>query len=114
MYLQLIDKDNFKSVILYIHSDTDEFLKVIDAWKDELLNYARQEQEHNGVGFPLSRLEVDTCIVDLLRVLTEYYVKTSAFIKPHTGRIMATMRLLNESDLTNADMGRVKKINLSL
>ena len=98
MLVRLVDKQGFKSPILYIHNDEDEFLEQIKLWRRNLLIWA---EKTNFKGLPLSRLEADICIVDLLRHLTSYYVLTSPLCE---GRITMTLRLLHgkyyEEDIT--------------
>lgn len=102
MFVRLIDKDGWKSPILYIHNDIDEFIREIEKWKAELLKWAKNT---GFKGTPLGRLDANSCIVDLLRHLTEYYVKTTPNCE---GRIFMTLRLFNESYLTEGDI--VKEI----
>ena len=102
MFLRLVDENEFKSPILDIHSDEKEFLKQIELWKSHLLIWAKRT---SLIGTPLGRLDVNTCIVDLLRHLTSYYVLSS----PHCeGRITMTFRLVNEDYAKGSEITEVK------
>ena len=88
MYIRLIDKQKFTSPVLYIHNDEKEFLHEIESWRKDLLDWV---DSLDWDGMPLARLEAETCMVDLLRHLTEYYVRS----RPNCGgRIHATLKLL--------------------
>ena len=71
MYVQLVDKDNFRSPVLYIHSDEEEFMEQILAWKKDLLALRKEYPAVDGL--PLGRLDPDVAMVDLLRYLGNYY-----------------------------------------
>jgi len=88
MYIKLVDKDKFESAVLYIHQDIDEFLGEIDKWKADLLSWVAGLDND---GHPLMRFDADVCMVDLLRHLTAYYVRTSPYCE---GRIVGTFRLI--------------------
>lgn len=70
MYIQLVDKDNFSSPILRIHSDEEEFLREIKQWHVMLLLWLNMTPSVKHM--PLSRLDPGVAIIDLLRVLTQY------------------------------------------
>ena len=90
MYIQLKDKDNFKSGILYIQCDEEEFLVQIYKWLKELKEWVNTTIY---TGMPLSRFEPDTAMVDLIWHLCEYYNKTSMLREK--GRIIGTFRLIS-------------------
>ena len=94
MYIQLIDKDGFKSSVLNIFPNAEEeFLTKITLWKEELLLWSK---EKGFRGTPLGRLEAQTCMVDLIHYLTKYFVKSSDYCD---GRIVGTMGLINTEEL---------------
>lgn len=94
LYIRIVDKANFKSPVLRIHSDEDEFLKIINKWREELLIWAAIPQNQ---GVPLSLIDAHTAMVDLLRELTAYYVATDY---RKTGRIRMTFSLYDNSSMT--------------
>jgi len=102
MFIRLVDKDNFKSPALYIHSGEKEFLKVIKEWHSWLLYWIDKNPDMKGM--PLGRLNPGTAVVDLLRVLTQYYVNSSP---ESQGRAYATLSLEE-----NVPDDHVKEINL--
>jgi hypothetical protein len=93
MYIQLVDKDNFKSPVLYIHSDEDEFMEQIQAWKKDL--HELREEYPAIDGLPLGRLEPDTAMIDLLRYLGNYYVESTplSFLPP--GHVYGCLRIMD-------------------
>ena len=98
MFIQLIDKNGDKSPVLYIHSDVEEFIGEINNWALDLIQWRKDNPLEDGT--PLWRGDASTCVVDLLRHLTEYYVKTDAHNK---GRIVATLRLYSDEDIDKDD-----------
>jgi len=103
VYIKLIDRHKFESSVLHIHGDIDEFLEEIQKWKTELLAWAA-DLKYDGM--PLMRLEADVCMVDLLRHLIAYYIKTSPYCK---GRVVGTFRLVGPPvDLTNETVMEIK------
>ena len=108
MYIQLVDEHNSKSPLLYIHADEDEFMAEIEEWRQDLFKWAKNPEVR---GLPLGRLEANTCIVDLMRHLTAFYVESTelSFAK---GRVFGTLRLLNESYLASYDSEEVIEISL--
>jgi hypothetical protein len=93
MYLQLKDKDGYLSPILRIHQDSEEFLAEVHKWRDGLFRWIEEDERRKGM--PLGRLEPGTCMIDLLRHLTEYYKETT----PNCGgRVWATLKLLECKD----------------
>lgn len=100
MFIQLVDEHNFKSPLLYIHADEDEFMAEIEEWKEGLLKWAEDPLVQ---GLPLGRLDSNTCIVDLMRHLTKFYVESTELSFSKEGRIFGTLRLLNESYLDGMD-----------
>jgi len=98
MFIQLIDKNGDKSPFLYIHHDYKEFLNEIEKWRQDLIQWRKNNPLDDGT--PLGRGDVSTCIVDLLRHLTEYYVKTDAHNK---GRITNTLCLYSTEDIDKED-----------
>lgn len=113
MYVQLIDKHNFTSPILYIHCDKDEFMGQIEKWKTDLLQWIEENPEVKGL--PLGRLEPNICMTDLIRHLTSYYAKVCAeqeLPEYFQGRIPGTLHLMNDSYLSADDFEEVIRINL--
>lgn len=91
IFIRLIDKDMFVSPILHIHHDEEEFLKEIESWKKGLLEWVKEDPRRDGM--PLGRLDAGTCMIDLLRHLVEYYIKTT----PNCGgRVWATLKLIDQ------------------
>jgi len=103
MYIQLVDKDNFHSPVLYIHDDVDEFKKFIDKYVEELKEWTKTTVYS---GMPLSRFEPDCVMVDLLHKLAIYYDESSMFREK--GRILGTLRIMNESDVSGEDIIRIR------
>ncbi len=97
MFLRLIDKDGWKSPVLYIHGDEKEFIKEIEKWKKDTLEWVKNSDFD---GTPLCRLDANTCMVDLLRHLTNYYIKSTPNCE---GRIIMTLRLFDEADVSEGD-----------
>ncbi len=89
MYIQLKDKDNFKSGVLYIHCDTEEFLAQINKWLVELKDWVASTVYS---GMPLSRFDPEVAMVDLIWYLCKYYDETSMLREK--GRIIGTFRLV--------------------
>ncbi len=88
MYLRLIDKNNFVSGTLHIQHDEEEFLSEIEKWKQGLLKWVEEDAQRDGM--PLGRLDAGTCMIDLIRHLSEYYILTT----PRCGgRVWATLKL---------------------
>jgi len=102
MFVRLVDKDNWKSPVLYIHSDEKEFMVEIEKWKKDLLEWVASLDYDNT---PLARLDANTCIVDLLRHITDYHVRTTPGCG---GRIRATLRLFDESYADGDDIIEIK------
>lgn len=96
MYIQLIDKDNFKSPILYIHSDEEEFVEQIMLWKKSLHELRKNYPKVDGL--PLGRLEPDVAMVDLIRHLGNYYVENIPLSFLPNGHVYGCLRLVNEAD----------------
>jgi hypothetical protein len=96
MYVQLIDKDNFKSPVLYIHADEDEFMAQIKVWLVLVRKVIADYPSVNGL--PLGRLEANTAIVDLIRHLGNYYVETTPLSFVPSGHVYGCLRLVNETD----------------
>ena len=97
MYIQLIDEHGFLSSVLYIHSDEEEFLEEIDNWKKNLLAIIKDNKHSNGL--PLGRLEAQTCMVDLIRHLANYYVESTplSFIPP--GNVWSCLKLADQNEV---------------
>ena len=97
MYIQLIDKDGFLSSVLYIHSDYDEFRAEIDNWKQNLLAIVKSNKYVDGL--PLGRLEAQTCMVDLIRHLGNYYVESTplSFVEP--GNVWSCLKLADQDEV---------------
>jgi hypothetical protein len=92
IFIRLIKRSDrqLKSPVLYIHNDEKEFMREIRKWKKDLIAWSK---EGYNDGTPLGRREINTCIVDLLRHLTAYYVVTT----PNCGgHIRGTFRLVDE------------------
>ncbi|HLD90812.1 MAG TPA: hypothetical protein VI911_07360 [Patescibacteria group bacterium] len=94
LYIRVVDKANFKSPILRIHNDDEEFIKVIYKWRDDLLVWAAVP---GNKGLPLGVIDAHTAMVDLLRELTAYYVATDLH---KTGRIHMTFSLYDNASMT--------------
>ena len=114
MFLRLVDKDGFKSPILYIHSDEDEFMEQIREWKNELHRFIEDENKAKEVGgpnaggiMPLTRLDPETCLVDLVRHLSLYYTRTT----PHSkGHVTGCLRLVDYNPILKKV--KIEEINL--
>ena len=89
MYVVLVDKDGFESPALYIHCDEEEFLAEIEKWKADLLTFVRTTL---GPGMPLTRLEAETCMLDLVGHLVQYY-KDTAIGSMDCGHVLGTLFL---------------------
>jgi hypothetical protein len=109
MYVQLIDKDRFKSPILYIHSDEDEFMAQIGIWLAQVKKVIADYSHASGL--PLGRLEPDTAMVDLVRHLGNYYVESTPLSSLPAGHVYSCLRLVNETDVLK-DGNEVIKIEL--
>jgi hypothetical protein len=96
MYVQLIDKDNLKSPILYIHADEDEFMTQIELWLAQMKKVIADYPQVKGL--PLGRLEPNTAIVDLVLHLGNYYVKSTPLSFAPPGHVYGCLRLVNETD----------------
>lgn len=107
MYIRLVDEHNFKSPILYIHSDEDEFMAEIEKWKKDLLEFVKNNPKVDGL--PLGGFDASTCMVDLMRHLTQYYVESTefSFVEKNI-RVLGTLRLLNEDYLTGHVVVEIK------
>ena len=113
MFLRLVDKYGFKSPILYIHCDEDEFMEQVHEWKNELHRFIEAENKAkevggtNAVGMPLTRLEPETCLVDLIRHLSLYYTRTT----PHSkGHVTGCLRLVDYDPILKKV--KIEEINL--
>ncbi|KKN28304.1 hypothetical protein LCGC14_0855400 [marine sediment metagenome] len=98
MFLRLIDKDGWRSPVLYIHSDEKQFMEEIEKWKKDLLEWVKNSTFR---GTPLCRLDANTCIVDLLRHLTNYYTESTPNCE---GRIIMTLRLFDNAYIDEGDV----------
>jgi hypothetical protein len=96
MYVRLVDKDNFKSPILYIHADEEEFMKQIELWLEQVKKVIADYPQVDGL--PLGRLEPDTAMVDLVRHLGNYYVESTPLSFLPVGHVYGCLRLVNETD----------------
>lgn len=99
MYVQLVDKHNFRSPVLYIHADENEFLEQIEIWRQDLFKWIKDNPKVGGM--PLGRLEPATCIIDLMRHLIKFYVETTEFSFVAPGRVIGSLRLQNQEDIMN-------------
>jgi len=88
MYLRLIDKGNFVSPILYIHADEEEFMGEVKRWKENMLQWIKNNPEMDCT--PLGRLDAGVCMIDLLQHLAKYYVETIPGCK---GKVISTLKL---------------------
>ena len=102
MFVRLIDEHGFKSPVLDIHNDEEEFMEQIEMWKMNLLIWVKKT---TLTGMPLGRLEANTCIVDLLRHLTSYYVLSSPLCE---GRITMTFRLVDDDYADGSEIIEIK------
>lgn len=102
MFIRLVDKDGLKSPILSIHCDEKELLGQIESWKEDLLIWSKRTTLTHT---PLGRLEADTCIIDLLRHITSYYLIST----PHCeGKITSTLSLVDESYVAGSEILEMK------
>jgi len=110
MYIRLVDRDNWKSPILYIHADEKEWLEQITIWRRNLLEWVKAYPAMGGM--PLGRLEASMCMVDLLWHLTKYYVEYNEMlaeempnlvIAQYDGHIVSTFRLLGPPETDNLE-----------
>lgn len=107
MYIQLVDKHNFRSPILYLHADRDSWIEQIEKWRNDLLSWL-EETGMGGHGTPLTRLDAEACIIDLLRHLIAFYKsEMDEHFPQYEGRVFGTFRLFNESHLTEEDKKEV-------
>jgi len=97
MFIQLIDKDGFKSPVLYIHSDEDEFMAQINLWLQQV--YETIDSYPTLDGLPFGRLDPNTCMVDLIRHLGNYYVESTPISFAVPGHVYSCLRLWNEEDV---------------
>jgi len=97
MYVQLIDKDDFKSPILYIHADEEDFMNQIEIWlkqvKKIIIDYPIV------TGLPLGRLDPNTAIVDLIRHLGNYFVENTPLSFLPSGHVYGNLRIINEEEV---------------
>ena len=109
MNIQLVDKDGFKSPILYIHADEDEFMEQINLWLQQvrktIVDYPKLD------GLPFGRLDPSTCMVDLIRHLGNYYVENTPLSFASVGHVYSCLRLLNEEDVLKYS-DEITEINL--
>jgi len=88
MYIRLIDKHDFVSTTLYIHNDEDEFLAQIEEWKKHLHLWLHCNPKMEGT--PLGRLDAGACMIDMIRYLSDYFVRTT----PNCcGKVMGGLKL---------------------
>jgi hypothetical protein len=97
MYIQLVDKHGFKSPILYIHSDEEEFVEQINIWRNRIREIIINHPHANGL--PLGRLEPNTCMVDLIMHLGNYYVENTPLSFVPKGHVYGCLSLMNEEDV---------------
>lgn len=95
MYIQLKEDENWKSPVLYIHSDEDEALEFINNWKQEVKELAKNSK----LGTPLARLDVNTAFCDLLYKIGQYYLDTTGDTVGDAGFIQSWLRCFNESEI---------------
>ena len=108
MYIQLVDKDGFKSPVLYIHSNEDEFMEQINLWQQKV--YEILDNYPHVDGLPLGRLDPNTCMVDLIRYLADYYIKSTPLSFVPAGHVYTTLAIKNEENLAAGDV--ITRINL--
>ena len=109
MYIQLVDKDGFKSPILYIHADEDEFMAQIEIWRKQIQKVIAEYPHVDGL--PLGRLEPATCMMDLIRHLGNYYVENTPLSFVPVGHVYGCLRILNEEEVLKYD-NEITEINL--
>ena len=97
MYIQLVDRDGFLSEVLYIHSDKDEFMTEVNNWKKNLLDIIKTNKYTNGL--PLGRLEAQTCMVDLIRHLGNYYVESTPLSFIPAGNVWSCLKLASQNEV---------------
>lgn len=88
MYIRLVDKNNWVSVPIHIHSDEKEFLVQVYKWRKELWQWISDNPKAKGM--PLGRLDAGTCMFDLIRYLGKYYIENTPDCE---GRVWATLKL---------------------
>ncbi len=103
MYIQFVEQANpnlFKSPVLYIHCDEEEFKQFLNKYLEDLFK-----------GFPLGRLEAPTVMCDFMHKLTLYYIENTGNLINSEGRIISWMRLLDRSYL-EGDISELELIEL--
>lgn len=88
--IQLLDRYGNYSPVLDFHCDEEEFIAQVELWLRSLLHWQSVNEDCHGQ--PLGRLEVEVCMVDLMRHITAYEVKAMSASR-HIGRIIGTIRL---------------------
>lgn len=99
MYVQLVEDENWKSPLLYIHSDKDEALQFIEEWKQSVIKFSKESK----LGTPLSRLDVNTAFCDLVFKVSAYYLETSGDTVKSQMFVQSWLRCFNESWVKNKD-----------
>lgn len=105
LYIRFVEQDNpqlWRSPILYIHNDEEEFRKFLERYLKELYEWQKVHSKQWG-GLPLGRLEAQTVICDFMYRLTNYYQKT---YPPVSGRIVSWMRLVADN-FTNENIEEI-------
>ena len=92
MLIRLVDKDNFKSPVIRIHADGEEFMEQIELWKKEI-HKIHDEYPHMD-GLPLGRMDAGTCMFDLIRHLGNYYVESTPLSFVPKGHVYSCLKLL--------------------
>lgn len=95
MYVQLKEDENWKSPVLYIHSDEDEALQFIEEWKQSVIRFSKESK----LGTPLSRLDVNTAFCDLVFKISAYYLESSGDTVKSQMFIQSWLRCFNESEI---------------
>jgi hypothetical protein len=95
LLIQLYENENWKSPILYIHSDEKEALTFIEEWRIGLIKWAKNTKHS-----PLSRLDCSTALVDLVHKISNYYLETGGQ-ELYNGQIASWLRLISEDEAAN-------------
>ncbi len=104
MYIQVFEenttqsKKNWRSPVVYIHSDSEEVLYFIKKWRYELNKYTNNGKNS---GMPMDHLDVNTCFCDLLYQLGKYYLDNTDK-RLTDGRIKSWIRCFNETEINNS------------
>jgi hypothetical protein len=96
MLIQLIDKDGWRSPVLYIHSDEDEFMEQINLWLQEVRQIIKDYPSVDGL--PLGRLDPETCMFDLARHLGNYYVESTPLSFAPAGHVYGCLKIFRNED----------------